>query len=52
MKEWGLYSMKTGGLIMGLGLCTDEEDAWDMAWYYADERGWDISDAYVAERQN
>ena len=51
MKEWGLYSANTGGLIIGLGLCEDEDEAMDTALYYIEREGWDsVDDAYVAER--
>lgn len=47
MKEWTIYSSKTGAVITGLGFSSEEmteEEAWDMAEeMYGD-------DIYIAER--
>lgn len=51
MKEYGLYSGVTGGLVFGLGMCENEEEAAEVAEYYAEEYGYDITSDYIAERQ-
>ena len=50
MKEYALYSGVTSGLIVVLGCFPTEEDACCYAEEIAEDRGWDITNDYVAER--
>lgn len=51
MKEYGVYSRITGGLIVGLGLCEDENEAREIAEYYSVRDGIDyLENAYISER--